>query len=93
MKTLGFTQIRDGIGSTYRGILGAYTTNFRSKQHKLESRAWLTKGEDTITKGIMYLGKNLMRFFVYEGHCLMIKQLMDPAIHNEADVSINIQSE
>ena len=68
MKTLGFKAIGEGTGSTHRGILGTYSTNFRSKQHQLESRAWLTKGEDTITKGIMYLGKNFTRFFEYEGN-------------------------
>src|SRR3954464_1458872 len=26
-----FTRIREGIGSTHRGILGTYTTNFRIK--------------------------------------------------------------
>ena len=74
VKTLGFKRIRGGIGSTHRGVLGTYSTNFRSKQHKLESRAWLTKGEDTITKGIMYLGKNFTRFFEYEGHYRMMIQ-------------------
>ena len=29
MKTFEFTQFREGICSTHRGILGTYTTNFR----------------------------------------------------------------
>ena len=42
------TVFREGIGSTHQGILGTYTTSFKSKYHQLESRAWLAKGEDTI---------------------------------------------
>src|SRR3954471_8076942 len=41
-----FTRVREGIGSTCRGILGTYTTNFRIKIYHLESRAWLTKADD-----------------------------------------------
>ena len=43
-----FTWISEGIGSTRRGILGTYTTNFGIRIYQLESRAWLTKGEDSI---------------------------------------------
>ena len=59
MKTFGFTQIKKGIGSTRQGIMETYTTSFESKYYQLESRAWLAKGEDTITKGIYVSGKEL----------------------------------
>ena len=48
MKTFEFTHIKEGIGSTRQGIVETYTTSFNSKLYKLESRAWLTKAEDTI---------------------------------------------
>jgi hypothetical protein len=52
------TVFREGIGSTHQGILGTYTTNFNSKYHQLESRAWLAKQKIQFTKGTMYQGKN-----------------------------------
>ena len=47
-KLFGFAQIKEGIGSTHRGILETYTTSFNSKSHQLESRAWLAKSENRI---------------------------------------------
>ena len=68
-----FTRIREGIGSTRRGILGTYTTNFRIKIYQLESRAVLTKQRIQFTRGIMYQGK-IHKFNEYEGHCRIIIQ-------------------
>ena len=48
MKTFESTHIKEGIGSTLQGIVETYTTSFNSKLYKHESRAWLTKAEDTI---------------------------------------------
>ena len=47
MKTFGFTQIKEGIGSTHRGILGTYTTNFgvNNTSSKVEH---CSKADDTI---------------------------------------------
>ena len=53
-----FTRIREGIGSTRRGILGTYTTNFRIKIYQLESRAWLTKADDRIYQRHYVSGQN-----------------------------------
>ena len=54
VKTFEFTPIKEGIGSTHRGILETYTTSFNSKYHQLKSRAWLRKQRIQFTKGIMY---------------------------------------
>ena len=59
--TFEVTQIKEGIGSTHQGILGTYTTSFKSKYHQLESRAWLTKGEDTIYQRHYVSEKELTR--------------------------------
>ena len=59
-----FAQIREGIGSTHQGFLGTYTTRFKSKYHQLESRAWLTKGEDTIYQRHYISGKEVIRILV-----------------------------
>ena len=56
-----FTRIREGIGSTSRGILGTYTTNFRIKIYQLKSRAWLTKAEHTIYQRHYISGGELTR--------------------------------
>ena len=53
-----FTWISEGIGSTRRGILGTYTTNFRIKIYQLESRAWLTKADDRIYQRQYVSGQN-----------------------------------
>ena len=52
------TNFRKGIGSTRRGILGTYTTNFRIKIYQLESRAWLTKADDRIYERHYMSGQN-----------------------------------
>ena len=48
MKTLGFTRIREGIGSTHRGILGTYTTNLKSNITQARRQSMVEKAEDTI---------------------------------------------
>ena len=92
-KTFGFIRFGEGIGSTHRGFLGTYSTNFRSKQHKLESREWLTKGEDTIYQRHYVSGKELHEVLWIWRTLSDDNPNMDPAIHNGADVSIDIQSE
>ena len=64
MKTLGFTQIREGIGLTHRGILGTYTTNFKNKLCKFEGRAWLTKAGGTIYQRHYISGEELTRLLI-----------------------------
>ena len=53
MKIFGFTQIKEGICSTHRGILETYTTTFNSKYHQLKSRAWLAKSENRIYQMVL----------------------------------------
>ena len=92
MKSFGFTQIKEGIGSTHQGILGTYTTSFKSKYHQLESRAWLAKGEDTIYQRHYVSKKGSQGYWI--GRTLSDNNpTVDMAIHNGADVSINTQSE
>ena len=57
--------VREGIGSTHRGILGTYTTNIRSNYHQLESRAWLTKQRIQFTKGIIYPWKGSQGYWIW----------------------------
>ena len=74
VKSAEFTPIKEGIGSTHRGILETYTTSFESNYHQLESRAWLAKSENEIYQWNYVSGKELLEVFVYEGHCRMIFQ-------------------
>ena len=93
MKTFGFTQIKEDIGSTHIGILETYTTSFKSKNHQLESRAWLAKSENMIYQWHYVLGKELLEVFVNEGDCWMINSTKDLTVHNGADVRTDTQSE
>ena len=54
-----FTRIREGIGSTHRGILGTYTTNFSVRIYQLESRACLAKADDRIYQRHYVSGEEL----------------------------------
>ena len=47
MKTLGFPQIKEGIGSTHRGILGTYTTSSIVNTHA-RKQSMVGQAEDTI---------------------------------------------
>ena len=60
MKAFGFTQIKEGIGSTHQGILETYTTSFKSKYHQLESRAWLAKLDNRIYQWYYVSGKEFL---------------------------------
>ena len=42
-ETFEFTPIKEGIGSTHRGIVETYTTSFKNKYHQLESKPRLAK--------------------------------------------------
>ena len=71
MKSFGFTQIREGIGSTHRGIVGTYTTNFRvintspEVEYGYQRRGYnLPKAEDTIYQRHYVSGKELTRILV-----------------------------
>jgi hypothetical protein len=44
------------------GHFGTYTTDCRSIELKLGSRAWLTKERIHFTEGIIYQGEELTRF-------------------------------
>ena len=71
MKTFGFTRIAESIDTTHRSNLGTYTTNFRNKGYKLESRVHDDKRERIqLRKGILYQGKNSKVF-------LNMKELSD----------------
>ena len=68
MKSYGFNQIREGVGSTHRGILGTYTTNFGVNntslkvEHGSESRGY------NLPKALYTHGK-AHKVIEYEGHC------------------------
>ena len=70
MKSFGFTQIKEGIGSTHQGILGTYTTNFgvnntSSKvEHGSQSRGY------NLPKALYTHGK-AHKVIEYEGRCRM----------------------
>ena len=68
MKTFKFTHIKEGIGSTHRGIVGTYNTTFRSNKHRLESRAWLKKQRIQLPKALYIRGK-AHKDIEYERHC------------------------
>ena len=93
MKTFGFTRIKEGIGSTHRGILETYTTSFNSKYHQLESRAWLAKSENRIYQWYYVSGKRTSRGFRIRRTLLDDNSTKDLTVHNGADVSISTQSE
>ena len=73
MKTFGFTQFKEGICSTHRGILETYTTNSgvnitSSKvEYGYQSRGYkLPKA--------LYIRGNDHKVIEYEGHCRIITQ-------------------
>ena len=61
-KTFGFTQIKEGIGSTHQGILGTYTTNFgvNITSSKVE---YCSKADDTIYQRHYIPMERLTRLF------------------------------
>ena len=58
MKTFEFTHIMKGIGSTHRGIVETYTTNFGVNNTSSIVEHGCQKERIQFTKGIMYQGKN-----------------------------------
>ena len=74
VKTSEFTHIKEGIGSTRQGIVEIYTTNFNSKYHQLESRAWLAKQMIQFTKGIMYPRKGSQGYWIWRALSDKIQQ-------------------
>ena len=57
MKTVGFPQIKEGIGLTHRGILGTYTTNFGVNNTSSKVEHGCQNERIQFTKGIMYQRK------------------------------------
>ena len=89
VKTSELPHSKEGIGSTHQGILRTYTTNFNSKYHQLESRAWLAKQMIQFTEGTMYQGKNSQGDWIWRT-LSDSNPTMDWAIHNGVEVSIGI---
>ena len=92
MKSFGFTQIKEGIGSTHRGIVETYTTSFRvnSTSSKVEygyqSRGYkLSKAS--------YIRERTSRGFCTRRTVSDDISTKDPTVHSEADVSISTQPE
>ena len=67
MKTLRFTSIKEGIGSTHRGILGTYTTNLRSNITPARRQSMVEKADDTIYQ----------RHYVSEGRLTRLLNMKD----------------
>ena len=92
MKTFGFTQIKEGICSTHRGILETDTTNFgvNSTISKVEY-GYQSRGYK-LPKAL-YIRERTSR-----GFCIR-RTLSDdistkvPTVHSETDVSIGTQPE
>ena len=85
MKNFEFTHIMEGIGSTHRGIMEAYTTSFNSKYHQLESRAWLAKSRNRIYQRHYVSGKELPKWLNKNPTRFWwsIKDLMWVSAHNQ----------
>ena len=68
MKTLGFKQIREGVGSTHRGILGTFPTNFRSKISIPRVEHGWGRRRYNLPQALCIWGK-AHKVIVYEGRC------------------------
>ena len=92
MKSFGFRQIREGVGSTHRGILGIYTTNFgvNSTSSKVEY-GYQSRGYK-LPKAL-YIRERTSRGFCIRRTLSDDNSTKDLTVHNGADVSIDAQSE
>ena len=59
----------EAIGSTHRGILGAYTTNSTSKITQARRQSMVEKAEDTVYQRHNVSEERLQKVIEYEGHC------------------------
>ena len=73
MKSFGFTQIREGIGSTHRGILGTYTTNFGVNNTSSQVEYGYQSRGYKLPKAL-YIHENDHKVIEYGGHCRIITQ-------------------
>ena len=91
MRTLGFTRIREGVGSTHQGILGTYTTNFgvNITSSKVEH---CTKADDTIYQR-HYVSKGRFTRLLNMKDIVGSNPTKDLVVHKESDVSISIHPE
>ena len=86
----GFTQIREAIDSTHRGILGTYTTT--SRVNKARKKGMFDKnGGYSLPKALCIRGK-VHKVIEYEG-CCRIKSTKDLVVHKGSDVSNGTQPE
>ena len=92
MKSFGFTQIREGVGSTHRGILGTDTTNFgvNSTSSKVEYGYQ--------SRGYKLLKALYIREITSQGFCIRRTlsddiSTKDPMVLSETDASIGTQPE
>ena len=91
MKTLGFTWIKEGIGSTHRGILGTYTTNSTSKITQARRQSMVGRAEDTIYQRQCVSGEERTKFWIWR-KLPDNNPTKDSAVLNGSDVSISTQS-
>ena len=69
MKTFGFTWIKEGIGSSHRGILGTNTTNSTSKITQAQRQSMVEKTEDTIYQRLYVSEERPQEVIEYEERC------------------------
>ena len=70
MKSSGLAQIREGVGSTHRCILGTYTTNFRVNNTSSKVEYGYQSRGYKLPKAL-YTHGNAHKVIEYEGRCQM----------------------
>ena len=92
VKTFEFTHIKEGIGSTHRGIEERYTTNFGLNITSSKEEHCSKKQRIQFTKGIMYPRKSSQAYLIWSTLSDKIRQ-KGLVVHKGSDVSIGTQLE